>query len=198
MSKVFDRNQITALILAGGRGSRLNDEDKGLTLWQGKPLVQHVCERLAPQVESLLISCNRNSDEYGYFCDRTLGDSRSGYCGPLAGLEAAQSHINTDLVAVVSCDTPLVPENLVEGLFQPFAMSDNSPPVLSYAQDGDRSHYLCALMLARTLASITPYLDQGRRSVRGWYETLDTVAVDFSDQAHAFKNFNIREDFAEE
>ena len=61
---------------------------------------------------------------------------------------------------------------------------------ISYAHDGERGQYLCALIRSRCLDSLPAYLDAGHRSVHGWYRGLGAAPVDFSDQAAAFANLN--------
>jgi molybdenum cofactor guanylyltransferase len=195
MTKEFRQNQVTAVILAGGQGTRLGKQDKGLLPWHGKPLIEHVCERISGQVGTLLISCNQNSGQYSNYSDVVFSDLREENCGPLAGLEAARTHIETGIVLVVSCDTPLLPDKLVERLIQPIINGAEDAPTVCYAQHRERQHYLCAAIASSVLDSITPYLDQRRRSVRGWYESLNAQPVNFPDHADAFKNFNDWRDF---
>ena len=88
-------DDITGLILAGGAGRRVAGRDKGLIEWHGKPLVEHVADRLRPQIGQLIISCNRNVTAYRKLADKIVVDSRRDFQGPLAGLEAASSLIET-------------------------------------------------------------------------------------------------------
>jgi molybdenum cofactor guanylyltransferase len=77
--------EVTGLVLAGGQGSRMGGVDKGLQVFRGKPMVAHVIERLAPQVDELLINANRNPADYGRFGHRVIADEIEGFAGPLAG-----------------------------------------------------------------------------------------------------------------
>jgi molybdopterin-guanine dinucleotide biosynthesis protein A len=85
----MDRNNITGVILAGGRSSRMG-EDKGLIDINGQPLFEHIAQRLRPQVGNILISCNRNSERYGRNF-QTVPDIKPDFSGPLAGMLAALS-----------------------------------------------------------------------------------------------------------
>ncbi|HCN68163.1 MAG TPA: molybdenum cofactor guanylyltransferase MobA, partial [Candidatus Accumulibacter sp.] len=58
---------ISGVILAGGLGRRMGGVDKGLQELHGRPLVAWVIERLAPQVDELLINANRNAQRYAVF-----------------------------------------------------------------------------------------------------------------------------------
>ena len=184
---VTTRPEITGLILAGGAGRRAGGTDKGLVSWRGKPLVAHVVRRLRPEVGRLLISCNRNCDAYAALADGTVTDSRTGFQGPLAGLEAAGGEMKTPFMVVAPCDTPLLPEGLVPRLLEPLAVNGVD---IAWADDGDREHYLCAALRSRCLADLTTWLDQGHRAVRHWYRNYRCATVDFSDQPAAFRNIN--------
>ena len=80
---------MTAVILAGGLGRRMGRVDKGLQLLDGKPLVQWVLERLAPQADEVLLNANQNTERYETFGYPVIGDQIGGFAGPLAGLHAA-------------------------------------------------------------------------------------------------------------
>jgi len=167
----------------------VGSRDKGLIQWRGKPLVAHVVERLQPQVDELLISCNRNVPQYRALA-ATVVDNRGEFQGPLAGLESASSRIATEFLVVVACDVPLLPGDLVPRLIDPLRASANSAAEISYAHDGQRGQYLCAAIRRECLASLGAFLDQGHRAVHHWYQTRHSIAVDFSDRAESFRNYN--------
>src|SRR5574339_257018 len=80
---------VTGLVLAGGQGRRMGGVDKGLQPLRGKPMAQWAIERLAPQVDELLVNCNQNLEAYARFGLRLVPDEIRGFAGPLAGLHAA-------------------------------------------------------------------------------------------------------------
>jgi molybdenum cofactor guanylyltransferase len=180
----------TGLILAGGTGRRVNGADKGTLLWQGKPLAAHVAQRLSPQVDALMLSCNRNFDSYRQICPTLITDIREDYQGPLAGLEAAAAHLHSDYVVIVPCDSPQLPSDLVKRLLHPLINDRGGKFDLSFVDDGERQQYLFAAIRCNCLSSLGPYLDSGQRAVRHWFNSLNAVAVDFSDQTEAFSNLN--------
>jgi molybdopterin-guanine dinucleotide biosynthesis protein A len=183
-------NKVTGLILAGGAGRRMDGQDKGLLLWQGKPLVSHVVERLVPQTSTLIISCNRNVEKYRSLGHPTVEDQRTGFEGPLAGIEAASSRIKTPFVAIVACDTPQLPTDLVRRLLVPLCADTESAPLISFAHDGQREQYLCALIKTECLAGLSEFMQQGHRAVKHWYRQNPHVSVDFSDVTNSFQNHN--------
>jgi molybdopterin-guanine dinucleotide biosynthesis protein A len=183
-------NDITALILAGGAGRRVGHRDKGLLLFHGKPYIAHVSERLQSQVKEVLISCNRNASDYARFCSKTVVDRRLDFQGPLAGLEAAAPLITTQVLVVVACDMPHLPDDLVAKLVAPLSNRDLNSAQISYVNDGIRPQYLCAAIKRKCLPSLTEFLDQGGRAVKEWFARNKTVAVDFSQQRSCFRNYN--------
>ncbi|MEM1154121.1 MAG: molybdenum cofactor guanylyltransferase MobA [Pseudomonadota bacterium] len=189
-----DTQAITGLILAGGAGRRMGGQDKGMLRWQGQPLASHVAHRLRPQVDSLIISCNRNASFYRTLADATALDVRPEYQGPLAGLESVRSHIASDLLLVAPCDTPLLPPDM--GIRLAEAIRDSQERIC-YVYDGNRSQYLCAIMRTQVLDLLPDYLNAGHRAVHQWYLQVGARAVDFSDRQGAFINCNAELDLQE-
>ncbi|RLQ21510.1 molybdenum cofactor guanylyltransferase [Seongchinamella sediminis] len=189
-----DPSRICALILAGGAGRRVAGRDKGLLQWHGLPLVAHVHDTLAPQVSEIIISCNRNRERYARIAPLAPPDLRTGYQGPLAGLEAAAPMLQRDFILLAPCDTPALPPELAARLA--CALQQKPGAQAAFVRAGNRNHYLCALLRRASLAGLGAYLDRGQRAVRHWYTRLDAVPVDFPAQQEAFANFNDLGDFA--
>lgn len=183
-------SNITGLILAGGKGQRVGNRDKGLILLEGKPLVAYISDILLPQVGELLISCNRNFCRYEKFAAQTVADTRRDFQGPLAGLEAAYPYVQTEFLVVVGCDMPHLPPDLVRRLTAPLQDGGDGAPEISFAHDGEREQYLCAAIRRACLTSLAGFLDAGHRAVRDWYKSRDSVTVDFSDHRLGFRNYN--------
>lgn len=186
-------DRVTGLILAGGQGRRMGNVDKGLELFRGKRLVDHVYERLAPQVGGVIINANQNHDAYKTFGVRVVSDAIGNFAGPLAGLHAGLSVSRRPYLASVPCDSPFLPENLVERLM---ARLDESGAELAVAKTGNQPHPVFCLARRSVLEHLTNFLKGGGRRVDAWYASLDVVEVDFDDQAEAFSNINTREELA--
>lgn len=165
----------------------MGGQDKGMLRWQGQALARHVSARLRPQVDSLIISCNRNESFYRTLADATVLDARPEYQGPLAGLESARSHVGTDLLLLAPCDTPQLPPDLRTRLEQAIM---HSQARICYVHDGNRAQYLCAIMRTEVLELLPNYLNAGHRAVHQWYLQQGALAVDFSDRQGAFINCN--------
>ncbi len=164
--------------------------DKGLVEYAGRPLAAHVLARLAPQVGALLISANRNLDRYAALGAPVVTDAPDfgPYAGPLAGVRAALAAMRTPWLAVVPCDTPDVPLNLVERLA---AGLDGA--LASVAAAGGRTHSLCCLLHASLGAPLEAALARGERRVAAWLASVGARIVEFADAA-AFANLNAAAD----
>lgn len=177
----------SVLILAGGEGRRMGGCDKGLVLWQGRPLIEHLLAGLTKGYSERLISCNRNLDRYAEY-GIAFSDHRTGFQGPLAGIEAGLQRAAERRVLVVPCDCPAPPPPLFQRLHQAMKASGNP---ICFARHGDRNQYLFALLQRECLQSLQDYLATGQRSVRHWYGEQDALAVDFSDFPDSFANYNL-------
>ena len=165
--------------------------DKGLQAFRGRRLVDHVYERFAPQVRGVIINANQNHDEYRTFGVRVVSDAIGGYAGPLAGLHAGLSVSKRPFLAAVPCDSPFLPADLVERLFQRL---DEAGAELAVAKTGDRPHPVFSLMRRGVLDHLTEFLKGGGRKIDAWYATLIVVEVGFDDEPEAFSNINTREE----
>ncbi len=190
-------SNVTGLILAGGKGSRMGGVDKGLQAFRGKRLVDHVYERFAPQVGGVIINANQNHEEYKTFGVRVVSDAlkekAGGYAGPLAGLHAGLSVSKRPFLASVPCDSPFLPADLIERLYQRI---DETGAELAVAKTGDQPHPVFSLMRRGVLDHLADFLKGGGRKIDAWYATLNVVEVGFDDEAEAFSNFNTLEELA--
>jgi molybdopterin-guanine dinucleotide biosynthesis protein A len=183
--------KITGVVLAGGLGRRMGGVDKGLQLLNGRPLVSHVIERLAPQVDELLINANQNGERYASFGHRVVPDQIPDFAGPLAGLHAALSAAAYPLVATAPCDSPFLPADLVFRLFSALTTSDAD---FAVARTFDQPHPVFCLCRRTVLPHLSEFLAAGGRKFEHWYATLKAVEVAFDDEADAFANINTRDD----
>lgn len=179
--------RITGIILAGGRGSRMGGQDKGLLEWQGRPLVEHLIAALQPQVETLFINANRNHARYQQYRYPVIGDEQSDYQGPLAGFAAAMQTATTEYILTVPCDAPELAADTAERLL---AVLQREQAELAVAHDGERLQPVYALLPIRLLPSLQAFLAQGERKVDRWYAQHRMALADFSDCRSMFRNVN--------
>lgn len=184
-SEVIQTAEVTGLILCGGAGARLGGRDKPLELLGGVPLVEHVRERLRPQVARILISCNRNFDEYGRWNDTIVPDEAANR-GPLGGILAGLRLIDTDHLFVCPGDAPFLSTTLIGRL----AAALDRDADIALPRDGIRRQHLFPLMRRSLEGPLGEYLQSGGRSVYSFVEQQRTVVIDASSERDAFFNVN--------
>jgi molybdenum cofactor guanylyltransferase len=190
------RDAITGLVLAGGRGQRLGGVDKGLQAWRGLPLVDHALARLAPQVREVMISANRNAALYATRAARVLPDASDDFPGPLAGILAGLQAATTPWLAVVPCDSPRLPPDLVERLARGLGDAGGAVVQRDQGVDGPRLEPVCCLLSTTLADDLARYLAEGGRKVEGWVARhAAPVTFDLPDDAAAFANVNTPADF---
>lgn len=195
----IERDRITGIVLAGGLGRRMSADgrgvDKGLQSLRGRPLVQHVLERFAPQVGTVLISANRNPERYRDFGWPVVGDLFPDFAGPLAGLHAGLRATRTGYAATVPCDTPLLPADLVARLGAALAAAPGAR--LAVARTASRTHPVFMLAERALLPALEAFLASGGRKVDAWYAPLGAVEVAFDDET-TFRNINTPQELGEQ
>ncbi len=186
MNKLL-KQHITAVILAGGKGSRLGGLDKGLVIYQDQPIIEHILTAISPQVGSIVINANRNQHTYAGYGYPVISDELSGYQGPLAGISAAMSQVSTPYILTLPCDGPFVSADFANRLKQ--ALMNNNTD-LAVAHDGERMQPTHALMSVKLLTSLNTWLQSGERSIHQWFDDQEHALADFSDTPEIFYNIN--------
>lgn len=186
---------ITGLILAGGRGSRMGGMDKGLQNFNGMPLALHTMLRLAPQVASLMINANRNLAAYESFGVSVWPDVLPDFAGPLAGFLTGLERCETPWLVTVPCDTPLFPADLVARLAAAAQEQDAEIAMASAREDDGLLHTQPVFCLLRIelLESLVRFTNDGGRKIDAWTGQQRTVTVPFDapgDDPRAFSNAN--------
>lgn len=180
---------ITGVVLAGGRASRMGGEDKGLLLLNGTPLWLHVANRLAQQVDRIVLSANRNLDRYRTSGLAVIEDTLDNFPGPLAGMLAVMQQTAADWFLFCPCDTPCIPTDLAARL----ASERKDAPVV-WVTDGERDHPTIALVHRQVIPQLAAYLASGERRVMVFMRQMGGHAVDFSHCRQAFININTPDD----
>jgi molybdopterin-guanine dinucleotide biosynthesis protein A len=181
---------ITAVILAG---TRMGGVEKGLLAWQGRPLIAHLIEALAPQVDHILINANRAHERYASFglpiiCD--IPDFEG--LGPLAGLHAALSHAATELVMCVPCDLPSLPRDLAHRLLKATEAHPERPP-LAYAMSAGRAYPTLCLSHTALREPLETSLRQGHCAAWRWFVEHEACVADLGETP--LPNFNTQAAF---
>jgi molybdenum cofactor guanylyltransferase len=198
-----DKNQITGILLAGGRGTRMGGVDKGLQLYNGIPLAKHAIQQLQPQVGSLLINANRNLDVYQtwgeQFSADVVVDELADFAGPLAGFLVGLQHCKTPFLVTVPCDTPRFPADLVARLAEALRQNNADIAMVSSPdEEGILRHQPVFCLIRHELTeSLQAFTATGGRKIGAWAAQHKLVRVDFnktSDDRKAFYNANNLQD----
>ena len=191
--------QITGMLLAGGRGSRMGGVDKGLQNFQGQSLARLALERLRPQVGMLMVNANRNLAEYRAMGAPVWPDELQGYAGPLAGFLTGLRHCDTPWLLTVPCDTPLFPADLAARLMLAI---DADGAELAMARGREVDGHGCASLRAQPVFCLLPrglldsllsFTSTGGRKIDAWTAQHHTALADFDrpgDDPQAFLNVN--------
>ena len=207
------RQDITGLVLAGGRAVRMGGIDKGLQPFLGEPLAQRALRRLGPQVGPLILNANRHLAEYGAFGFPVCPDLSKPpplpsplpgetFAGPLAGMLAGLRRCETPFLVTVPCDAPHFPSDLVARLAAGLTR-DQADIATAAAPEADgplrllRPQPVFSLVRRDLAESLAAFLAEGGRRVGAWTARHHAVLVPFADAGDdpaAFSNANTLDD----
>lgn len=187
-------DQITGLVLAGGRGSRMGGVDKGLQNHHGVPLALRALLRLQPQVGQAMINANRNLGAYESMGVPVWPDAQADYPGPLAGVLVGLERCETPYLVTVPCDTPNFPLDLVERLARALE-AEAAGIAMAATREGSQvvPQPVFCLLKAELLESLVKYLHSGQRKIDRWTAQHRVASVVFDDTS-AFDNANTAEE----
>ncbi|MEY4645166.1 MAG: molybdenum cofactor guanylyltransferase MobA [Hylemonella sp.] len=196
---MIEPQDITGLILAGGRGSRMGGADKGLQNFNGMPMALYTLLRLQPQVGAVIINANRNLGAYESFGVPVWPDVLEDYAGPLAGFLTGLERCETPYLVTVPCDTPNFPSDLVVRLAQALDRQQADIAMAAAPETGKdgqrvvRSQPVFCLLRAELMESLAEFTRQGGRKIDAWTAQHQSVLVPFdtpADDPRAFANAN--------
>lgn len=197
---MIHKEEITGLILAGGRGSRMGGSDKGMQNFRGMPLALWTLMRLQPQVGSVMVNANRNLSAYESFGVEVWPDSLPDFAGPLAGFLAGLERCETPFMLTAPCDTPLFPQDLVERLSDALESEDAEIAMASAREEEGaepRTQPVFCLLRRELMESLVRFTHAGGRKIDKWTGMHKTVVVPFDrpgDDPRAFFNANTLEE----
>ena len=188
---MIEKDQVTGVILAGGRGSRMGGVDKGLQNFRGMPMAMVTLLRLAPQVGEVMINANRNLAAYESFGVPVWPDGIADYAGPLAGFLTGLEHCETEYLVTVPCDTPLFPQDLVARLAEAMEREGADIAMAAAREEGElRAQPVFSLLHRELMESLVRFTQEGGRKIDAWTARHKTVLVPFEGDDAAFSNAN--------
>jgi len=194
---MISSEDITGLILAGGRAQRMGGIDKGLIPFHGKPLIESAIKRLKPQVSTILINANRSITKYSHYGYPVLMDETPDFSGPLAGFSVGLKHCKTPYLLTSPCDSPLLPTDLAQKMAVELE-SNNLELVFASSKEDDGkawSQPVFCLMKSDLQDSLNAFLSKGDLKIDRWFKELRSGTVVF-ENAQAFANVNTPEELA--
>lgn len=199
MSVSLSINQVTLLILAGGRGQRMQGADKGLMTWKGQPMIEHIIRHIHFPADKIIISANRNLDTYRNYAHMVIADDvnnqQNSFQGPLAGIYTAMNTCTTPFLLCIPCDSPAPPDNLLKNLSLCLTLQQKKSAL---CHDGNRLQPLFSLLSCEHKHQLFDFLQQGDRKVHNFFTLIDSAICDFSQQHDRFNNFNHPDDMKHE
>jgi molybdenum cofactor guanylyltransferase len=190
VAKTDITTNITAVILAGGRGSRMGGVDKGLQLLNGTSMALHALRRAQAQTGQAMVNANRNRTIYQSFGVPVWPDANLDFEGPLSGFVVGLTHCQTPYLLTVPCDTPFFPHDLASRLYA--GLEAEGADIVMAAQSGHTQPVFC-LIKKEMLSSLLAFMQRGGRKIDAWTALERTAIVHFdkpTDDASAFANAN--------
>ena len=184
---MLNQTKVTGVILAGGLARRMNNQDKGLLPYKGRPLVSYAIAAFTGVTDQIIINANRNREHYQAFGLPVVADQTDNFDGPLAGVLTAMIYTDADVLVVVPCDSPLIKAEHLQKLLA--VCAENAADV-AVAFDGVRLHPVFLAIKTSLKTSLENYLSSNQRKVGYWLEQQKTVKADFSNEPEIFININ--------
>jgi molybdopterin-guanine dinucleotide biosynthesis protein A len=184
---------ITGLILTGGEGSRVGGKDKGLLSFEGERLIERQIKWLAPQVNNIIISANRNIKEYQQLGYSALKDGNNNFDGPLYGVLKGLENCKTEWLFVQPIDVPNLPNDIIQQLIKAIYLTELSDSY--FLKTSQQNHYLSLLINTKHLNALKVFIAEGNRKVSLFLREINCLPIDLNLNECAFKNLNKKEDY---
>lgn len=184
---INNSHKTAGVILAGGRATRMDYQDKGLVNYNGQLLIHYAINTSGSVVDQLIINANRNINLYKKFGLPVISDDTSSFDGPLAGVLAALRATDADVLLVMPCDCPLIKTKHVQKLLA--AQIEHNADI-AVAFDGEKLHGVFFAARTTLQQSLHDYLASGQRKVSTWQRQHRMLPVDFSNEPEIFTNIN--------
>jgi molybdopterin-guanine dinucleotide biosynthesis protein A len=178
------------VILAGGQSKRMQVQNKATVLFEGKPLITHVIDRMKTQVKHIVINTHRNQKDFEIFHLPLIDDILDIQEGPLLGILTSLQAIKTDWIQFVPCDTPNLPSDLITILMKEV---EAEKTLVAVPETSDGLQSTCLLCHSSTLNNLQIFFNQGGRKIEDWIRQLSFSIVQFNDKSQ-FLNVNTQEE----
>jgi len=175
---MISHSDIAGLILAGGRGQRFSNLDKGWLRYNNRPLIRYAMDAIS-ECDTHLISANRSIHDYQELDAHVVKDRRADFIGPLSGIESAMNASSAEWFYVVSVDVVGLSADWLDHLIE---KQQVTKALWVGTHIHDRLQPLVGLWSRQLLPMISEYLDQGERRVMEfvapWQDSYATIPSD--------------------
>ena len=191
---------LCAVILTGGRSSRMGGGIKSLKKFNNKYIFDRIFENLQTQVDKIIINSNDSENLFVKYNVEVIKDSLDGFLGPLAGIHATLEWLNKkapyiNWLVTVPGDTPFIPKNLVKKLLDKIKNSNHK---IVLAQSNGKTHPIIGIWHSDLLESLKNSLNSGNRKIMNWASQHSLEYVEFTNSKYdPFFNINCNEDLLE-
>ncbi len=183
---------VTLILLAGGKGTRMEGQDKGLLDINGKSAIEQLIIRFSDQAAQIRISANRNIEKYREFGLPVINDEFPGFQGPLCGILSASRNMTTDYIMTIPCDMPNIPADIVRHMAD-FLVTGNK--TACYIYDGKRQQPLLSLFHKKWLAVLEKEFVAGLRKAMTWIDIIEASRIDMDMSEQEAVNINAAQDY---
>ena len=175
---MISHSDIAGLILAGGRGKRFGNSDKGWLRYNNRPLIRYAMDAIS-ECDTHLISANQSIHDYQELDAHVVKDRRADFIGPLSGIESAMNASSAEWFYVVSVDVVGLSADWLDHLIE---KQQVTKALWVGTHIHDRLQPLVGLWSRQLLPMISEYLDQGERRVMEfvapWQDSYATIPSD--------------------
>ena len=193
-------NELCAVILTGGRSSRMGGGIKSLKKFNNKYIFDRIFENLQTQVDKVIINSNDSENLFVKYKVEVIKDSLGGFLGPLAGIHASFEWLNKNApyinwLVTVPGDTPFIPKNLVKKLLNKVKNTNHK---IVLAQSNGKTHPIIGIWHSNLFESLKNSLNSGNRKIMNWASQNSLGYEEFTNSKYdPFFNINCKEDLIE-
>ena len=181
----INKKQVTTLILAGGKSTRMDGQGKGILNVEGKYIINYIINIAEKYSKKIIVNVNRNFEKYEamglVICKDVLDD----FQGPLAGIYSGLMMIDTEYMITLPCDGPFIRDIF----FKKMISSDNNADI-NVAHDGKRIQPVYCMIKKSVTNNLEGFLKTDQRKIDKWFENNITNLIDFSQYNEMFVNIN--------
>ena len=179
---------VTAIILAGGKNTRMGGLDKSMLPVRGVPMIRHIVTQLESHFGEILIGAD-DLGKYNFLGHRIIQDELKGL-GPLMGIYSCLLSSVNDLNFITACDIPDIRIDFISNMLELSAGADIVIPV-SGIDDYEPLH---AIYRKSVIPAARELLKENKLKISGLFGIVETKFIPFDGRGWYY-NLNYRDDY---